>query len=159
VVDDALAEWAQGRVEDVATRLGRRGQTLGVAESLTGGLVTAVLARGPGASDWLRGGVVAYASEVKYDLLGVRPGPVVSRDAALDMAGGAARVLGADVGLALTGVGGPGDQEGEPPGTVWLAVHIDGDTQAALHRFDGGPVEVCDAACRSIIEWARSLLD
>lgn len=158
MVDNALAEWAENRVEDLAERLVRRGQTVGVAESLTGGMVTEVLARGPDASDWLRGGVVAYASEVKYDLLAVRPGPVVSRDAALDMANGAARVLGADIGLALTGVAGPGRQEGEPPGTVWLAVHVGGDTRAELHRFDGGPVEVCDAACRTIIEWTTTLL-
>ena len=159
MVDEALAQWAESRVTDVAERLGRSGQTVGVAESLTGGLVTEVLARGPDASDWLRGGVVAYASEVKYDLLGVRPGPVVSREAALDMAAGAIRVLGADIGIALTGVGGPGRQEGEPPGTVWMALHAEGETQAELHRFSGGPVEVCDAACRVTIDRLRSLLD
>lgn len=158
MVDEALAEWAANRVAEVADLLGRRGQTVGVAESLTGGLVTEVLARGPDASDWLRGGVVAYASEVKHDLLHVRPGPVVSREAAVDMATGATRVLGADIGLALTGVGGPGRQDGEPPGTVWMAIHVGGDTQAALHHFPGGPAEVCDAACRTIIEWARSCL-
>jgi nicotinamide-nucleotide amidase len=103
--------------------------------------------------------VVAYASEVKHDLLGVRPGPVVSEEAARDMAAGAARVLGADIGLALTGVGGPDPQDDQPPGTVWLAVHRDGDTRAELHCFPGGPAEVCDAACRRIVEWALTSLD
>jgi nicotinamide-nucleotide amidase len=159
VVDESLDEWAESRVADLADRLGRRNLTVAVAESLTGGLVTQVLARGPDASDWLRGGVVAYASEVKHDVLAVRPGPVVSEEAALDMATGVARLLGADVGLALTGVGGPGRQEGKEPGTVWMAVHLDGDTEAALHQFSGDPTEVIDAACRGIIEWARSRLD
>ena len=158
MVDESLGEWAESRVAELADRLGRRSLTVAVAESLTGGLVTQVLARGPDASDWLRGGVVAYASEVKHDVLAVRPGPVVSREAALDMATGVARLLGADVGLALTGVGGPDPQDGIEPGSVWIAVHLDGDTQAALHHFPGEPAEVCDAACRTIIEWARSRL-
>jgi nicotinamide-nucleotide amidase len=154
VVDEALGAWAEGRVEDLALRLSARGLTVGVAESLTGGLVTEVLARGPDASAWLRGGVVAYASEVKHHLLDVRPGPVVSEAAARDMAVGAARVLGADVALSLTGAGGPDPQDGQPPGTVWMAIHRDGETQAERHRFPGGPAEVCDAACRRIVELA-----
>jgi nicotinamide-nucleotide amidase len=158
VVDEALAQWAEGRVEELAGTLTDRGLTLAVAESLTGGLLTEVLARGPGASEWLRGGVVAYASEVKHDVLGVRPGPVVSEAAALDMARGAARVLGADVGLAVTGVGGPDPQDDQPPGTVWMALHEGGTTQAHLHRFPGSPAEICDATCRTMIEWARSRL-
>jgi nicotinamide-nucleotide amidase len=158
VVDEALGAWAEGRVKDLALRLSARDLTVAVAESLTGGLVTEVLARGPDASRWLRGGVVAYASEVKHDLLGVRPGPVVSEEAARDMAAGAARVLGADIGLALTGVGGPDPQDDQPPGTVWLAVHRDGDTRAELHCFPGGPAEVCDAACRRIVDWALTSL-
>jgi nicotinamide-nucleotide amidase len=158
VVDEALAQWAEGRVEELAGSLTHRGLTLAVAESLTGGLLTEVLARGPGASEWLRGGVVAYASEVKHDLLGVRPGPVVSEAAALDMAEGAARVMGADIGLAVTGVGGPDPQDDQPPGTVWMAVHQDGATLAHLHRYPGSPAEICDATCRTMIEWARRRL-
>lgn len=99
-----------------------RGETIGLAESLTAGLVASRLASVPGCSDVLRGGVVSYASEVKFDVLGVSPGPVVSPEAALEMALGARRVLGADWGLALTGVAGPDRQEGAPVGTVHLAV-------------------------------------
>lgn len=158
MVDEALAQWAEGRVEELAGRLTDRGSTLAVAESLTGGLLTEVLARGPGASEWLRGGVVAYSTDVKHDLLGVRPGPVVSEAAALDMARGAARVLGGDIGLAVTGVGGPDPQDDQPPGTVWMAVHQDGATEARLHRYPGSPAEICDATCRTMIEWVRSRL-
>jgi nicotinamide-nucleotide amidase len=158
MVDEALAQWAEGRVEELVGSLADRGLTLAVAESLTGGLLTEVLARGPGASEWLRGGVVAYSSGVKHDVLGVRPGPVVSEAAALDMARGAARVLGADIGLAVTGVGGPDPQDDQPPGTVWMALHADGTTQGQLHRFPGSPAEICDATCRTMIEWARSRL-
>lgn len=156
MVDDALSGWAEHRVDGIAAALQEQEQALAVAESLTGGLVTQVLARGPNASRWLRGGVVAYASEVKHDLLGVRAGPVVSEAAAVDMATGVARVLGGDIGLAVTGSGGPDPQDGQPPGTVWMAIHRDGATRAQLHRFAGEPAAICDAACRALVEWLRA---
>lgn len=159
MVDEALAEWAESRVGDLARLVQERDMTVAVAESLTGGLLTEVLARGPGSSGWLRGGVVAYHPDVKHDLLGVRPGPVVSEGAALDMATGVARALDADVALAVTGVGGPEPLEGRPPGTVWMAVLVDGIARAELRHFPGGPAEVCDATCRTTIERALSRLD
>ena len=76
----------------------------------------------PGASDVFRGAVVSYASEVKFDLLDVPEGPVVSEAAAAAMATGARRVLGADVGLALTGVAGPTEQDGMPVGTLCVGI-------------------------------------
>jgi nicotinamide-nucleotide amidase len=110
-----------------------RGVTLGVAESVTGGLVAGRLTAVPGASDVLRGAIVSYASEVKFDLLGVPEGPVVSEAAAAAMATGVRRVLGADVGLALTGVAGPSEQDGMPVGT--LCVGIDDGTVVATRTF------------------------
>jgi len=101
-----------------------RGLTLGVAESLTGGMVGSRICDVPGASDVFRGSIVSYSSDVKFDLLGVPDGPVVTEDAARAMALGARRVLGADVGIAATGVAGPDPQEGRRPGTVCLAVAI-----------------------------------
>ena len=116
-----------------------RGLTLAVAESVTGGLVSGRLTAVPGASDVLRGGIVSYASEVKWDLLGVPRGPVVSEAAALDMARGARRVLGADVGLALTGVAGPAEQDGQPVGTLCVGVVLpDGRTASRNLRFGPG---------------------
>ena len=110
-----------------------RGMTLGLAESVTGGLVAGRLTGIPGASDVLRGAVVSYAREVKFDLLGVAEGPVVSEAAAAAMATGVRRVLGADVGLALTGVAGPAEQDGMPVGT--LCVGIDDGTAVVVSTF------------------------
>lgn len=110
-------------MESVVLQLLReRGWSLGLAESVTGGLVAGRVTAVPGASDVFRGAVVSYASEVKFDVLGVPRGPVVSEAAALSMATGARRVLGADVAVALTGVAGPAEQEGQPVGTLCVAV-------------------------------------
>lgn len=114
--------------------LRQRGMTLAVAESLTGGMIGSRICDVPGASDVFRGGVISYASDVKFDLLGVPEGPVVTEEAARAMAVGARRVVGADVGIAATGVAGPDEQEGRPPGTVCLAIAV-GDPD------DGGVVE------------------
>ncbi|MBO9524210.1 MAG: CinA family protein [Nocardioidaceae bacterium] len=97
------------------------GLSIGVAESLTAGRIAAALGAGPDAADWFRGSIVAYAPEVKYDVLGVDPGPVNTARCAGQLATGAVRVLGADLAVAATGVGGPGPDEGVPPGTVFLA--------------------------------------
>ena len=101
--------------------------TLAVAESLTGGQVASSLVEVPGASRVLVGAVVAYATRIKAQVLGVdaahleRTGPV-DRDVALQMAHGVRRLLGADLGLATTGVAGPGPADGHPSGTVHIAV-------------------------------------
>ena len=121
-------------IESVTLDLMRsRGITLGLAESVTGGLVSGRLTAVPGASDVLRGAVVSYASDVKFELLGVPEGPVVSEAAAGAMAAGARRALGADVGLALTGVAGPAEQDGMPVGT--LCVGIDDGSTAVTRTF------------------------
>jgi nicotinamide-nucleotide amidase len=110
-------------MESIVLQLLReRGLSLGLAESVTGGLVAARLTSVPGASDVLRGCIVSYARDVKYDLLGVPVGPVVSSEAAAAMAAGARRVLQADIGLALTGVAGPAEQDGQPVGTLFIAL-------------------------------------
>ena len=101
-----------------------RGLTLAVAESLTGGMIGSRICDVPGASDVFRGSIVSYASDVKFDVLGVPEGPVVTEEAARAMALGARAVLGADVAVAATGVAGPDEQEGRRPGTVCLAVVV-----------------------------------
>ena len=150
-------------VERLADRLVRTERTIGVVESLTGGLLVQALARAKGSSDWLRGGVVAYSREVKHDVVGVRAASVVSEQAASEMAAGACSVLGADVGLAVTGAGGPDAQDGQPPGTVFIAVAVDG--VSAVHRLqlDGEPADVCTQtveqaiiACSTALEGVRS---
>ena len=106
----------------VANRLKDRGLTLAVAESVTGGLVASRLVGVPGASTWFKGGVVSYASSVKFEVLGVPEGEVVSEQAALAMAAGVRGLLRADVGLAFTGVAGPDSQEGHAAGTVFVGI-------------------------------------
>ncbi|HEX2576896.1 MAG TPA: CinA family protein [Aquihabitans sp.] len=146
------------RAEEVGRLLTNQGRSIAVAESLTGGMLASELAKAERASDWFRGGVVAYASEVKHDLLDVPRGPVVSEEAALAMATSVARVLGADLGAAVTGVGGPGPQDGEPPGTVWAAVHDRDGTDATLLRLEGDPAEICDQTCAAVLDLVASRL-
>ncbi len=108
----------------VLDELAARGLTVAVAESLTGGYVAGRLCAAPGATEVFRGGVIAYQVDVKHDLLDVPDGPVVNEETALTMARSVRQRLGADVGLATTGVAGPDELEGKPVGTVCLAVSI-----------------------------------
>jgi nicotinamide-nucleotide amidase len=125
-------------MESVVLQLLRsRGLTLGLAESVTGGLVASRLTGVAGASDVFRGSIVSYASEVKFDVLGVSSGPVVSAEAAAEMAIGARRVLGSDVGLSLTGVAGPTEQDGQPVGTLFVGLAIGEDVTTASLRMPG----------------------
>ncbi|HTT58963.1 MAG TPA: competence/damage-inducible protein A [Acidimicrobiales bacterium] len=118
----------------VAAKLVERSLSLAVAESLTGGLIASRLVNVAGASTWFRGGVVSYASDVKYDVLDVPVGPVVSGPAAEAMAEGVRRLLKSDVGLSVTGVAGPEEQEGQPAGTVFVGLSLgEHVTHAALH--------------------------
>lgn len=118
------------------------GATVATAESLTGGLVCATLVSVPGASDVVRGGVVAYAPEVKTTMLGVDAVLIAERgtvdaDVAAAMARGAAERLGATYGLATTGVAGPDASEGKPPGTVHIAVAGPDGVQTRLLALAG----------------------
>lgn len=118
--------------------LGARGWTLGVAESVTGGLMGGRLTNVAGSSRVFRGGVISYASDVKFDVLGVDRGPVVSETAAVQMALGARRVLASDVAVAVTGVAGPDEQDGLPPGTLCIGVAFpDGSTSSTTAVLPG----------------------
>ena len=122
----------------VLALLEQRGWTFGVAESVTGGLVGGRLTNVAGSSRVFRGGVISYASDVKFGVLGVTPGPVVSEGAAAEMAVGARRVLGCDVALALTGVAGPDEQDGRPAGTLCVAAAFpDGSTVTTTAMLPG----------------------
>lgn len=106
----------------VVRELARRGLTLAVAESVTGGYVAGRICAVPGASEVFRGGVVAYSLDVKFGLLEVPKGPVVTEAAALAMAAGVRRRMGAAIGIATTGVAGPEPVEGQRVGTVCIAI-------------------------------------
>jgi nicotinamide-nucleotide amidase len=135
------------------------GWSLGVAESLTGGMIGSRITGVAGASDWFRGSIVSYASEVKRRVLGVAPGPVVSAPAAKQMAIGARDVLGADVGLGITGVAGPAESEGQPVGTVWVGLAIgDGEPEAVELRGAGGRDQIRGWATVSALDLLRRRL-
>jgi nicotinamide-nucleotide amidase len=151
-VDDETMEDAVGRL------LLDAGLTLAVAESLTGGMVASRLVDVVGASTWFKGGVVAYDSQVKFDVLDVPEGPVVSGRAAEHMAEGVADLLGADVGLATTGVAGPDDQEGKPVGTVFLGVRLDGRVESVEVRLPGERQHVRGLATISVLDLLRRRL-
>ncbi|MDQ0958762.1 nicotinamide-nucleotide amidase [Streptomyces sp. B4I13] len=129
---------------EVVRLLTATGGTLAVAESLTGGLVAAEITSVPGASKIFRGSVTAYATGLKHELLGVDAALLAARGAvdaqvAAQMAAGVRRALGADWGLATTGVAGPDAQDGQPVGTVFVAV--DGPFGADPVSAAGGKVE------------------
>lgn len=137
-----------------------RGDTVATAESLTGGLLAARLSAVPGASQAFRGGVVAYASDVKESVLGVPAAVVadhgvVSGECASAMAEGVRAVVGADWGLATTGVAGPDRQEDKPVGTVWIAVAGPDGVTCQLLDLDGDRHQIRDATCSAV----ASLLD
>ena len=124
---DDVEEQIDSAASECVRRLRDADVTLATAESLTGGLVGGAITAVPGASAVYRGGVVAYATDLKNELLGVDAG-LLARAGAVDpevarsMATGARTRLGADIGLATTGVAGPSPQDGKSPGTVWVGV-------------------------------------
>jgi nicotinamide-nucleotide amidase len=147
-----------GRIIGLLTR---RHLTVAAAESLTGGLVCAALTTVPGASAVFRGGVVAYATDLKAALLGV-PGTLLAARGAVDpevaaaMADGVRERLGAAVGAATTGVAGPDPAEGKPPGTVHVAVSTAGGRITRTLSLSGGREQIRDDTvhcCLSLL-WA-----
>lgn len=122
-IDNLIFGTDDDTMESVVLDLCRqRSLTLAVAESVTGGLVGGRLTDIQGSSDVFKGGVISYATEVKQTLLGVSEGPVVSEIAARQMAVGVRDRLGADIGLSLTGVAGPAEQDGQPVGTLFVGM-------------------------------------
>ncbi|MFF3616646.1 CinA family protein [Streptomyces sp. NPDC002580] len=149
---------------EVVRLLTVRGETLAVAESLTGGLVAAEITAVPGASKAFRGSVTAYATELKHELLGVDVTLLAERGAvdaqvAAQMATGVREALGADWGVATTGVAGPDPQDGQPVGTVYVAV--DGPSGATSAIIGGGkvaPLRLNGSRAEIRMESVRSVL-
>ena len=156
MVDGVAGAAARELATEIIRLLTRRAETVAVAESLTGGLVAAALTDVPGASDAFRGGVVAYATELKAQQLGVdvtmlkRHGPVYAPVAAA-MAEGVRQRLGATIGVSTTGVAGPGPQDGHPAGTVHIAVSLAGDTVVRTMALVGTRDEVRRLAVERVL--------
>jgi nicotinamide-nucleotide amidase len=144
--------------EALVRLLTARGETLVVAESLTGGLVAAELTAVPGASKVFRGSVTAYATDLKEQLLGVDGGLLAERGAvdatvALQMARGVRGALGAHWGLATTGVAGPEPQDGRPVGTVFVALAGPSDQEHVTElRLNGDRAEIRMETVRSVLK-------
>ncbi|MGA6156489.1 CinA family protein [Stenotrophomonas sp. NPDC087984] len=147
-----------GTAAEVLALLERRGQTLAVAESLTGGLVAAELTAVDGASRSFRGSVTAYATDLKHELLGVDGALLAERGAvdaevARQMARGVRRALGTDWGVATTGVAGPTPQDGQPVGTVHVAVAGPSEAVAAAAlRFEGDRAGIREQTVRATVK-------
>ncbi len=153
-VDDETMEHA------VLSRLRARGWTLAAAESVTGGLISARIVNVAGASDVFKGSIVSYATEVKRDLLDVFAESVVSEAAAGEMASAARRLLQADVGIAVTGVAGPTEQDGHAVGTVCFGIALPGGiVEAVSTRLPGDRERIRQFATISLLNLLRQRLD
>ena len=142
----------------VADLMTARELTVGVAESLTSGMIASRLAEAPGATKWFKGSVVAYNSQVKFDLLQVPEGPVVTPEAAVAMAEGACKALRSEVGLGVTGVAGPKRQEDKLVGTVFMAVAAFGRTEVEENHFPGDRQHVRQFTTISVLDFLRRRL-
>lgn len=133
------------------------GLTVATAESLTAGMVSAVLADTPGASGMLQGGVVAYQNSVKEGVLHVPAGLLarvgsVDPDVARAMAEGARDVLGAHLGVSTTGVAGPEAHDGKPVGRVYVGIATDAGSTAFEYSFTGSRPDIRAEACAAALE-------
>jgi nicotinamide-nucleotide amidase len=159
---------ALASLHDDIARLGAAlcasGRLLATAESCTGGLLASTLTDVPGSSGWFQGAVVAYANAVKSGVLGVPEALLaahgaVSEPVVLAMARGAARALGAQCAVAVSGIAGPGGGSVEKPvGTVWMAFFVDGALSARCWRFDGPRHAVKAATVRAAVAGLLELL-
>ena len=145
----------EAQLHDILTK---RGKTLAVAESCTGGMIASKFTAMAGASTYFRGGVVAYANEVKRDILGVRMEDIecfgaVSEVVALEMAEGVRRITGADYAIATTGIAGPGGgSKHKPVGTVWMAVATPEGSRAVMRNSGTDRGQIISRASAYAIE-------
>lgn len=136
----------------------KRGKTLAVAESCTGGMIASKFTAMAGASAYFRGGVVAYANEAKRDILGVRMEDIecfgaVSEVVALEMAEGVRRITGADYAIATTGIAGPaGGSKHKPVGTVWMAIATPEGSRAIMRNSGTDRGQIISRASAYAIE-------
>jgi nicotinamide-nucleotide amidase len=149
---------------DLVARLTAAGETVAVAESLTGGLVAAALTEPAGASVVVRGGVLAYATDLKSQVLGVdalllgRRG-AVDADVAEEMARGVRTLMGSTYGLATTGVAGPGEVDGKPAGTVYISVVGPGSSRVKALSLPGDRGEIRALSVLALLALLEEVLD
>jgi nicotinamide-nucleotide amidase len=155
---DATLEEVVGRL------LLDRHQSLALAESCTGGLISQRITRIAGSSAYYLGGAVTYSNDAKVRFLGVKPTTLekhgaVSRETALEMSKGIREKTGADIGLSVTGIAGPsGGSAAKPVGTVWISVAREKFHEARLFQFHGERERVILGASQAALNWLRTAL-
>ena len=160
LVDDIVFGVDADTMESVVLQMLRdRGETLAVAESVTGGLIGGRITNVPGSSEVFLGGVISYASDVKFNVLDVTVGPVVSETVAREMALGARRLMNSSVALAVTGVAGPSEQDGQPVGTLCVGVVLgDGSVHSTTTVLPGVRDQMRQFSVITALSFLRTLL-
>jgi len=153
-----------GLEREIGDLLRRKGLTLGVVESATGGLISHLITNMPGSSDYYKGSVTAYSNETKIKVVGVKAGTIeqhgaVSHQVAEEMALGVRETLAVDVCLADTGIAGPsGATEGKPVGLFYLGLSHRGGTYSRRHEFHGNREQNKRSAAEAALSWLREYL-
>jgi nicotinamide-nucleotide amidase len=149
--------------ERVIAKARQSGRTIATGESLTAGWVASALSSVPGASAVLRGGVIAYQLDLKRDVLGVSDEALskglVSQEVAIEMAQGAFRRMGADLGVGTTGVAGPDPHDGAAVGSVWIAIAGGEKERSAQFQFTGGRQAIRGSTVREALKLLDEELD
>ncbi|HUN24573.1 MAG TPA: CinA family protein [Anaerolineales bacterium] len=150
--------------QEIGRRLLARGWFLATAESCTGGLVSHYLTNVPGSSAWFVGGVVSYTNALKMQLLGVSPETLVqygavSEQTVMEMAVGVCQKLGAQVGIAVTGIAGPGGGSTEKPvGLVWVGLALPHQVVAQAFHWYGNRIANKESSAQTALAWLLELL-
>jgi nicotinamide-nucleotide amidase len=151
--------------EVVGEKLRKKGLTISVAESCTGGLIGNLLTNTPGSSNYFMGGLMAYSNKSKIDLLNVSPEVIEKRGAVSDktvreMTEGVKKRMGTDIGLAVTGIAGPeGGSRDKPVGTVHIGLSTDRETFAGKYRFWGTRKQIKKNTAMMALDWVRRYLN
>jgi len=151
--------------QEIGGLLRRKGLTLGVVESATGGLISHRLTNIPGSSDYYKGSVTAYSNEAKVKVVGVKEETInqygaVSYQVAEEMAAGGRKVLGVDICLADTGIAGPsGATPGKPVGLFYLGLSHQGGTYSRKRNFQGDREQNKQSAAEAALSWLKEYLE
>lgn len=147
-------------IDRVAARALARGFRIATAESLTCGMLASTLGKGTDASEWFAGAIVAYRTDVKERVLGLRPGAdPCSAECAEQLAFGVRDLLGTDIAISTTGVGGPDSENGHEPGTVYLGWATAVGTGHRLLQLEGDPADVLHRTVSEAVDALAELLD
>jgi len=154
----------ENRAQEIGSLLLKKGLTLGVVESATGGLISHLITNVPGSSDYYKGAITAYSIEAKIKVVGVKGDTInkygaVSPQVAEEMAEGGRKALAADICLADTGIAGPGGAApGKPVGLFYLGLSHQGRTLTVKHNFQGSREQNKQDAARAALNWLREYL-